>query len=100
MKRILIILMILAYLFIFSGCSSLATEDSNEYGYFIKITQYNIPGAWTTFIYDPITKIVYVKILSGHHAGISVYYTIVDRKPEIAIYGVNWTEEDLMKGVR
>ena len=54
----------------------------------------------TTFMYDPITKIVYVKISGGYHAGISVYYTIVDGQPEVAVYGVNWTEVDLMEGVK
>ena len=101
MKKILLALVLIICIFMFTGCSShKATEDSHDYGYFIEITDYNVPGGWTTFMYDPITKIVYVKISGGYHAGISVYYTIVNGQPEIAIYRVNWTEADLMESVK
>ena len=101
MKKILIALVLIICIFMFTGCSSRkVTEDSNEYGYFIKITAYKDTDARTTFMYDPITKIIYVKISAGYHAGISVYYTIVNGQPEVAIYGVNWTEADLMEGVK
>ena len=101
MKKILIAFVLIICVFMFTGCSSRhVNEDSNEYGYFVKITSYNDPGEWTTFMYDPITKIIYVKISGGYHAGISVYYTIVDGQPEVAVYGVNWTEADLAEGVK
>lgn len=96
MKKILIALVLIACIFMLTGClSHPATEDSNEYGYFVKITSYNDPGEWTTLMYDPVTKVIYVKISCAYQAGLSVYYTVVDGKPEIAIYGVNWTEADL-----
>lgn len=100
MKKILLALVLIICIFMFAGCSHMATEDSHDYGYFIEITQYNVPGGWTTFMYDPVTKIIYVKISGGYHAGISVYYTIVDGQPEVAVYGVNWTEADLMGDVK
>lgn len=99
MKKILIALVLIICIFMFAGCSRMITEDSDEYGYFIKITAYNEPGAWTTLMYDPVTKVIYVKISGAYQAGLSVYYTMIDGKPEIAIYGVNWTEADLMEGV-
>lgn len=95
MKKVLIALVLIICIFMFAGCSHMATEDSNEHGYFVQITSYNEPGAWTTLMYDPVTKVIYVKISGAYHAGISVYYTMINGKPEIAIYGVNWTEADL-----
>ena len=101
MKKILIAIVLIICIFMFTSCSSYkVTEDSNEYGYFIKIISYKDTDALTTLMYDPITKIIYIKISAGYHAGISVYYTMIDGKPEIAIYGVNWTEADLMESVK
>ncbi len=97
MKKILIVLVLIICIFMFTGCSSRKViEDSNAYGYFVKITTYNDADEWTTLMYDPITKIIYVKISGGYRAGISVYYTMVDGKPEVAIYGVNWIEANLI----
>ena len=100
MKKILLALVLIVCIFIFTGCSRKVTEDSNEYGYFIKITSYNDPGEWTTLMYDPVTKVIYVKISGAYQAGLSVYYTMINGKPEIAIYGVNWIEADLMESVK
>ena len=101
MKKILIALVLIICIFMFAGCSSRpAVEDSNQYAYFIKITEYEIMGTYTIFMYDPVTKIIYTEIRAGYHAGFSTYYTIVNGKPEIAIYGVNWTEADLMEDVK
>lgn len=94
MKKVLIILMILACLFIFSGCGNNATEQSNVRGCFIKITSYDFEE--TIFAYDPFTKIVYV----FSYKGLTPYYTIKFGEPVIAIYGVNWTEGDLIKGAK
>lgn len=99
MKKILISLMLIVCLFMLVGCSShKVSEDSNYYGYFIEVAQHDIPGARTIFMYDPITKVVYVEIRAGYHAGFSVYYVVINGKPEVALYGINWTETDL-KGV-
>ena len=97
MKKILLAIVLIICIFMFTGCSShKVTEDSNQFGYFIKLASYEDSGDLTTFMYDPITKVIYVKISGGYLAGISVYYTMINGKPEVAIYGVNWLENNLM----
>ena len=96
MKKILIALILIICVFMFAGCSRMVTEDSYEYGYFTKITTYNIPGAWATLMYDPVTKVIYIETRAGYHSGFSVYYTMINGKPEVAIYGVNWIETNFM----
>ena len=93
MKKILLCIMVVVLAVVLCGCGKQATEDSDNYGFFVGCGKtYGGLSGETCFMYDPYTLIVYVRVLSGYKAGISVYYTIVDGKPEIARYGVNWIE--------
>ena len=93
MKKLFVILILVAMVFMLVSCGNPATEMSNMFGYFVKIKDYADES--TSFVYDPVTHIVYVTIESSYRAGITPYYTIINGKPEIAIYMVNWTEAQL-----
>ena len=45
-------------------------------------------------VYDKYTKIVYLCIIGAYHAGITPYYVVVDGKPTVAIYGVNYEYQE------
>lgn len=53
-----------------------------------------VDGAFTDnacyYIYDNNTRIVYLYTLGGYHATMCPYYIIVNNKPTLAIYGVNY----------
>ena len=42
------------------------------------------------YIYDNNTKIMYLYVTGGNRAGLTPYYIVIDEKPTIAIYGVNY----------
>lgn len=93
MRKVIIVILLIALLGVLSSCGGKqATRESNYGGLFIKITEY---GSNTTiltrFLYDPLTKVVYIKV----NDGLSPYYTVKFGDPVIALYGINWTERDL-----
>lgn len=44
------------------------------------------------YIYDNNTKIMYLYTRNGYQATMCPYYIIINDKPELAIYGINWIE--------
>lgn len=98
MKKIFIIILLIACLFVMSSCGNQATQKSDEYSFFVKITEFStLKGGTTELFYDPFTKVVYVGVVAGYSAGLSPYYIIKNGEPIIARYGVNWTEDNLKK---
>lgn len=98
MKKVIAILLIIAFAFMATSCSKKARDDSSASGFFVEITSYQSSfGSHTTFVYDPFTKIVYLYISGAYHVGLSPYYTVKYGEPVIAQYGVNWTEADLIR---
>lgn len=92
MRKVIIIILLIVLLGILSGCGRQATKESNFGGLFIKITEYGSNATiLTRFLYDPLTKVVYIKV----NDGLSPYYTVKFGNPVIALYGINWTERDL-----
>ena len=53
---------------------------------------FNSEGCY--YIYDNNTKIMYLYVTGGNRAGLTPYYIIVDGKPTIAIYGVNYEYQE------
>ena len=93
MKKIFAILILVSMVFMLASCGKPATEMSDIFDYFISVKKYG--NGTTYFAYDPVTNIVYVVTIKEQKGGLSPYYTIINGKPEIAIYGVNWTEAQL-----
>ena len=92
MRKIIIVILLIVLLGILSSCGRQATRESNYGGLFVKITEYGSNATvLTRFLYDPLTKVVYIKVNNG----LSPYYTIKFGEPVIALYGINWTERDL-----
>lgn len=71
-------------------------EKVQSFGQFIEIKETKIASSdWYVFsqyfVYDKITKIVYVLQDSSCYGGITPYYVLNENgKPEIAIYGENY----------
>lgn len=98
MKKIFVIILLIVCVFVMTSCGKQATQESNEYSFFIKISEFStLNNGSTELFYDPFTKVVYVGVVAGYSAGLSPYYTIKHGEPVIALYGVNWTEADLIK---
>ena len=96
MKKIFAIILLIACLFVMTSCGNQATQESNEYSFFVKITEFStFSKGLTELFYDPFTKVVYVGVVAGYNAGLSPYYIIKNGEPVIARYGVNWTEANL-----
>ena len=95
MKRIFVIILLIACLFVMTSCGGKKAQiDSDKGGFFVVITEYQAEwGSFTNFVYDPFTKIVYLYVSGVHHVGLSPYYTIKNGEPVIARYGINWTED-------
>lgn len=90
MKKIIAIILIIICAFFATSCGSrVATKDSNVEGFFVSVKEFGLRS--TNFVYDPFTKIVYVRVAHGF----SPYYIIKHGEPVIAVYGVNWTEADV-----
>lgn len=65
---------------------------SNQFTVIKRVSKASIEDNTCYYLYDNETKIMYLYTCGGYHATMCPYYTIVDGKPELAIYGVNWTE--------
>ena len=92
MRKVIIIILLIVLLGVLSGCGRQATKESNYGGLLIKITEYGSNATiLTRFLYDPLTKVVYIKV----NDGLSPYYTIKFGEPVVALYDINWTESDL-----
>lgn len=92
MRKVIIVILLIVLLGVLSGCGRQATRESNYGGLLITITEYGSNATIITrFLYDPLTKVVYIKV----NDGLSPYYTIKFGKPVVALYGINWTESDL-----
>ena len=89
MKKIIAIILIICAFFTTSCGSQVATKDSDIEGFFVSLEKFGWRG--TNFVYDPFTKIVYIRV----YHGFSPYYIIKHGEPVIAVYGVNWTEADI-----
>jgi len=93
MKKIILVLLLVAVMFIVVGCMKV----TDEYG-IQRVTTYGftVLRSVTTdgsheICYDPETKICYVMITGIYRLALSPYYIIgEDGKPEIAAYGVNY----------
>ena len=46
------------------------------------------------YIYDNNTKIMYLYIQGGYHASMCPYYIVVNGKPTVAIYGINYEYQE------
>ena len=99
MKKIFVIIFLIICLFVMGSCGNndKSIEGSNEFGFFIEIAEYKDGLSVSQFLYDPFTKVVYIYIYGYHRAGFSPYYTVENGEPVIALYGVNWTEADLIR---
>lgn len=92
MRKVIIVILLIVLLGVLSGCGRQATKESNYGGLFIKITEYGSSATvLTRFLYDPLTKVVYVRV----NEGLSPYYTVKFGEPVVALYNINWTESDL-----
>lgn len=94
MKKIISILTLVILIgTLLCGCSHKTYTDGSKtmYNYFVLIRVDNDPIAGDTRLaYDKNTKIVY--LFAGY--GMSPYYIVVDGKPTIAIYGVNYEYQE------
>ena len=96
MKKVILVLLLAAVLFVVAGCSTKVIDDKGverktDYGFIIIDQPYSGIDECREIAYDPITKICYIIIDGFYRAGISPYYIIgEDGKPEIAVYGVNY----------
>lgn len=90
MKKIISFLILIIFIgMLLCGCSHKTYTDDSKiiYNHFILIRKNSdLIEGYTGLAYDKNTKIVYLFV----DRGISPYYIIVDGKPTIAIYGVNY----------
>lgn len=91
MKKVLVIIMLGIMLVMLCSCGEKATEESDKYGFFVEICEYDR----CTLMYDPFTRIVYIHLYGNYQSGLSPYYTVKFGDPVVARYGINWTESDL-----
>lgn len=94
MKKIISIsILIILIGILLCSCSHKTYTDGSKiiYNYFVLIREDRDPIAGDTKLaYDKNTKIVY--LFAGY--GMSPYYIVVDGKPTIAIYGVNYEYQE------
>lgn len=92
-KRIFVIIILMITLLCLTGCTETdinGEERYIEYGMF-KLRDISGNGS-SNVMYDPNTRICYLVVSTVHRYGITPYYIIgEDGKPEIAVYGVNYT---------
>ena len=91
MRKVLVVLMLVVMVFLLSACNEKASEESNKYGFFVSICDYDR----CHLMYDPFTKVVYIHTYGDYQSGLSPYYTVKFGEPVVARYGINWTESDL-----
>lgn len=92
MKKISVIILLIICLFVMTSCGKKnATEGSDVSGFFVELCSFGGEGAFTRFVYDPFTGVVYIHMSGVHHAALSPYYIIENGQPVIAQYKVNWT---------
>lgn len=99
-KKLLIGLLVSGLVLSFTGCNDKVINDKGEkvhsFGQFIEFKETKIASSdgyifSQYFVYDKITKIVYVLQDSSCYSGITPYYVLDENgKPEIAIYGENY----------
>ena len=94
MKKIISIsILIILISILLCGCYHKTYTDDNKtiYNRFILIREDSSPITGDIRLaYDKNTKIVYLFVAYG----MSPYYIIVDGKPTVAIYGVNYTYQE------
>ena len=100
-KKLLIGLLVSGLTLSFTGCGDKVVNDKGEkvqsFGQFIEINKTDVTSSngyrfSQYFVYDKTTKIVYVLQGSEHYSGITPYYVLnKNGKPEIAIYGENYS---------
>lgn len=99
-KKLLIGLLVSGLTLLFAGCGNEVINDKGEkvqsFGQFIEFKETKIASSdgyvfIQYFVYDKITKIVYVLQDSSCYSGITPYYILDENgKPEIAVYGENY----------
>ena len=96
MKKILLVLLLIATLFVVSGCHSSVIDDEGNvrtlsFG-LIEIRSLNNDTSSLTYIcYDPSTKVCYLLNKMTSKGFISPYYIVNENgEAEIAIYGKNY----------
>lgn len=95
-KKMAIIALLIAALFIITGCTTKVVDEKGveretRYGFIVIENSYIGIDSNCELVYDPITKVCYVIIINSQRAGITPYYIVgKDGKPEIAVYGVNY----------
>lgn len=98
-KNLIVGLLMAGLALSFAGCGDKVINDKGEkvqsFGQFIEIKETQIASNGYIFnqyfVYDKITKIVYVLQDSSCYGGITPYYILDENgKPEIAIYGENY----------
>ena len=94
MKKIISILITVIFIgMLLCGCSHKTYTDGSKtiYNHFtlIRVDSDPIAGG-TRLAYDTNTKIVYLFV----EHGMSPYYIVIDGKPTIAIYGVNYEYQE------
>ena len=98
MKKIISILILVILIgILLCGCSHKTYTDSNKSIFQNKFAIIREDEGFSNdiyLIYDKETKIVYLYIGEGHRGGLTPYYIVVDGKPTIAIYGVNYEYQE------
>lgn len=98
MKKVISILILVIIIgILLCGCSHKTYTDGSKtdlYGKFVVIREDTGLQGDIYLMYDKNTKIVYLNIGNNHHSGLSPYYIIVNGKPTIAIYGVNYEYQE------
>ena len=100
MKKIISIsILIIITAMLLCGCSHITYTDSNKtmlQNKFVIIREDTGRIDDIYLVYDKHTKIVYLYIIGAYHAGITItpYYIVVDGKPTVAIYRVNYEYQE------
>ena len=98
MKKIISFLILIVFISIsLCGCYHKTYTDGSKtvlYGKFVIIREDTGFQGDICLMYDKDTKIVYLNIGNNHRSGLSPYYIIINGKPTIAIYGVNYEYQE------
>ena len=94
MKKIIsILILVILTGMLLCGCSHKTYTDGSKtdfYGRFVVLREDKGLSGDVCLMYDKDTKIVYLNIGNKYHSGLSPYYIVINGKPTIAIYGVNY----------
>lgn len=98
MKKIIsILILVILTGILLCGCSHKTYTNSNKSMFQSKFAVIREDEGFsndTYLIYDKYTKVVYLYITDGYRGGITPYYIVIDGKPTIAVYGVNYEYQE------